>query len=33
MPLGWTDIVPDILEQAEIKVTGVAGQLHVLTGS
>lgn len=33
MPLGWTDIVPDILEQAEIKVTGVAGQLHVQTGS
>ena len=33
MPLGWTDIVPDILEQAEIKVTGVAGQLHVLKDS
>jgi 5,10-methylenetetrahydrofolate reductase len=25
MPLGWTDIVPDILEQAEIKNNGAAG--------
>ena len=22
MPLGWTDVVPEILEQAEIKVNG-----------
>ena len=25
MLLGWTDIVPDILEQTEIKINGVAG--------
>ena len=22
MPLGWTDVVPDILDQAEIKMNG-----------
>ncbi len=25
MPLGWTDIVPDILDQAEININGSAG--------